>query len=192
MKIDKEAIYLSGQAEDVGTSVTGGATASFQAMIDPSLRFATGGATTAPTYTQLKTVHQTLTLGGGEADTLMIPYADSAVPGTWAAQVSTPTFRTLPNSGSAASTVTDYVDVVVLPTGTLKIMLNRFSLGTDYFMFSKSSFKDCALRPWFRETLAKVSDSTRIALVGEYGLKHANFLKSAVIRKVTGDANGHF
>jgi hypothetical protein len=37
-------------------------------------------------------------------------------------------------------------------------------------------------RTWFRETLAKTGDNTKIMLAGEYGLKHDN-RKGAVLIK---------
>ena len=38
-------------------------------------------------------------------------------------------------------------------------------------------------RNWFRETLAKIGDATRMMIVGEFSLKHMHQKASALVRE---------
>ena len=50
-------------------------------------------------------------------------------------------------------------------------------------LWNPSDWKSVVLkgRGWFRETLAKTGDNTKIMLAGEYGLQHNNFKASTLV-----------
>jgi hypothetical protein len=77
------------------------------------------------------------------------------------------------------------VDVYQSPFGEVKVVLNRFMVNTDHLVFNPSDWKLAVLRAWERVPLAKIGDSERHMIVGEYSLKHANYKASAVVRKST-------
>lgn len=186
LKLDKEAIYLGGQAANLGSSVTGGRTPSIQAQIDPSLRYATGGANVTPTGELVKNVDKDLRAGGAKPTMVIVPHDDAEVPGTWAQSTSIQNVRHVNNTGSGASTINDYYDVFVTPTGRLDVVLSLNVLDTDYIVMNPKNHTDLTLRSWERVTLSKDSDATRIAIRGEFALKHDNYKASAVIRKTAG------
>lgn len=190
-KIDLEYAMLNNQAAVAGGSATARKFASVQQQIDADNRIATGSATTAPTAKIIKDTMQAQRVNGARCTNLMIPVAESDVPGTWLTANAGQYVRQVPNSGEASHGVVDYVDYFVTPTGRLDIELNLWMQNTDYLIFSPKHFALCTLRPWTTETLAKTADSNRVALVGEFSLKHKNYKASAVIRKVTG-TNGKF
>ena len=76
------------------------------------------------------------------------------------------------------------ISLYVSPFGEVKVVLNRFQLATDYLIFETDMWKRQVLRGWSREALAKVGDSTRQMIVGEFSLKHKNYLASHYVRKV--------
>lgn len=79
--------------------------------------------------------------------------------------------------------VVNAVDLYVSPFGEVKIYLNRFLAAGDTLIFDPEMWKQCTLRPWARETLAKDGDNMKMMIVGEYSLKHKNQKASAVIRE---------
>src|SRR3546814_4036136 len=67
--------------------------------------------------------------------------------------------------------------------GTLRVTVNR-EIKTDFaLLYDPSMWKQVNLkgRSWFRETLAKTGDNTKIMLAGEYGLKHENQIGRAQV-----------
>lgn len=79
--------------------------------------------------------------------------------------------------------VVNAVDLYVSPFGEVKVYLNRFLKAGDTLIFDPEMWKQCTLRPWARETLAKDGDNMKMMIVGEYSLKHKNQKASAVIRE---------
>jgi hypothetical protein len=77
------------------------------------------------------------------------------------------------------------VDIYVSPFGTYKVVLNRF-LATAYaLLLDPDMWSQVTLRPWTKEVLAKDGDNTKIMILGEFSLKHKNFLGSAQINALT-------
>lgn len=74
------------------------------------------------------------------------------------------------------------VDIYTTALGTLRVTINREIKPDFAILFDPSMWRQTALkgRTWFRETLAKTGDNTKIMLAGEYGLKHDN-RKGAVL-----------
>ena len=75
------------------------------------------------------------------------------------------------------------MDLYVSPFGEVKVYLNRFLKAGDTLVFDPENWKQCTLRGWTRETLAKDGDNMKMMIVGEFSLKHKNQKASAVIRE---------
>jgi hypothetical protein len=87
-------------------------------------------------------------------------------------------------------TIVNAVDVYMSPFGPLKVVINRFVNGSALatgtgkpwtLILNPSMWVLVTLRPWFREVLAKTGDSIKQMIVGEFSLKHKNFLASALV-----------
>ncbi|MFK5596841.1 DUF5309 family protein [Methylobacterium sp. HMF5984] len=191
IKIDLESIYLSGQTAVAGSSSVARKMNSFQAQVDASLRYATGGATTTPALADIKTAQRDLMGYGARINTVLLPYTDADALAGFTTTPNGKFVRQIPNSGAASEGIVDVVDFTVTQYGRVDYVLSIFALSTDWFLFDPAMWEKKVLRPWTRETLAKTSDSTRMSIVGEYSLAHKNQKASAVIRKVTG-TNGKF
>jgi hypothetical protein len=94
------------------------------------------------------------------------------------------------NDGEGPKVIVNAVDVYVSPFGELKVYINRFlngaplSQGTGNahtWIFNPSFWLLATLRPWFREVLAKTGDSIKQMIVGEFSLKHKNWLASSLV-----------
>lgn len=156
--------------------------ASYQAQVDSSLLFKTGSSSTSMSETNLLTAAQTLYTNGADPSILMIPPGEASAIAAYAA--ATGRLRELDNaSGANARKIINVVDVYVSPFGELKVVLNRFQVNTDYLIFDPDMWKLATLRAWERVPLAKVGDSERQMIVGEYSLKHKNYFASAIVRK---------
>lgn len=86
---------------------------------------------------------------------------------------------------NTARKLVNAVDVYVSPFGDLKVVKNRFQKPTDALVFNPNMWKKLVLRPYFRETLAKVGDSTQVMIVGEFSLKHKNYGATGLITALT-------
>jgi hypothetical protein len=184
LKRDLEAILLSGQAAVVGSAGVARKTAAYQALITASVGLDphTGGAGTAMTEALFLTTLQNLYINGVDPEIVMVPPGEGQVIPSYAAAAGR--YRTIPTEDKTASRkLVNVVDLYVSPYGEVKVVMNRFQLATDYLIFSTEYWKLQTLRPWTREPLAKIGDSERQLIVGEFGLKHKNYLASAYIRK---------
>lgn len=182
VKRDLESIYLSGQTTAAGSDTVARTMNSFQAQVDTSLLVKTGSSTTTMTETVLMTTLEALYVNGVDPEILMIPPAESIAIANYAAAAGR--YRTLSDAQSKASSVlVNVIDLYVSPFGEVKVVLNRFQLATDYLIFDPGMWERPVLRPWSRETLAKVGDSTRMLIVGEFSLRHKNYFASAIVRK---------
>lgn len=90
-------------------------------------------------------------------------------------------FRTITDADSGAGKVVNAVDLYVSPFGQVKIILNRFQKSTWSLVYEPSMWTQITLRPWFRQVLAQTGDSLKQMIVGEFSLKHKNFLASSLI-----------
>lgn len=136
----------------------------------------TGGTQPSPlTEALFMAANQKLYNEGSEATTFMVKPADSVRVAGFAS--ASGRSRDLGNSKQ----IVNAVDILVTPFGTQRVVMNRFIRSTDALLFDPDYWKKLTLRPWFRETLAKTGDSTRIMLCGEYSLKHTNQLATALI-----------
>ena len=108
-------------------------------------------------------------LAGGEFVYLMVTPSDSVSVANLA--YATGRQRDIRNE----TRLVNVIDLLATPFGEMRVLLNRFQLAGEAVMFDPAYWKQVALRPWARETLAKTGDSTKIMIVGEYSLKHRNF-----------------
>jgi hypothetical protein len=183
VKRDLEAILLNNQAAVAGSNAVARLLASYQQMVDAGNFVHTGGAGTTMTETHLLTLLQTLYTNGVDPSILMVTPTDANTVSAYAA--ASGRYRTIPNENAGASKkVVNAVDLYVSPFGEVKVVLNRFLLSTDSLVYTPEYWKLCTLRPWTRESLAKVGDATRLMIVGEFSLKHANQKASGFVRRV--------
>jgi len=168
------AMVGSGQAQILGNDATARQMAGYQAQLDASV---IQTVVSVPlTEAMILTTLQLLYNNGAEPDTLMVKPTDALKIAAF--QLSTGRTKYIDNSDKKLVNV---VDVYMSPYGEQKVVLNRFQRTTDALIFETGMWKRLALRSWFRETLAKVGDSTQVQLVGEYSLKHKNFFASGLI-----------
>ena len=84
--------------------------------------------------------------------------------------------RTRDVTRESATEIMHVVDVYTTALGTLSIETNR-EMKVDFgLLWNPENWKACVLkgRAWFRETLAKTGDNTKVMLAGEYGLQLDN------------------
>ncbi len=190
LKRDLEGTLLSGQAAVAGSNSVARLFAAYQAQIAGSesttiggtLRLKTGGAATTMTEAMLVGTLQLMYTNGVDPDVLMVPPAVSLVVAAYASAAGR--YRTIPTEDpKAARKLVNAVDLYVSPFGEVRVVLNRFQLATDSLIFDPSMWVLATLRPWTRETLAKVGDATKMMIVGEFSLKHKNQSASAYVRQ---------
>ena len=193
VKRDLEAIATSSQASASGNNTTAANFAGYGAMIfngtDPmsyaenyaSNVVKTGGSSTPMSETNLITALQQLFILGVDPSMVLIPPAEALNIASFAS--ATGRTRYIENDVAEGKRIVNAVDVYVSPFGEVKIALDRFSPTTDHLIFDPTYWKLAVLRPWFRQTLAKMGDSTKMQIIGEFGLIHKNFRASAIVRK---------
>ncbi|WP_422023350.1 SU10 major capsid protein [Pyruvatibacter mobilis] len=184
LKRDLEyAMVGTGQVKSSGSAAAARTFAGVQAQIDASVTVTApdGDAGTAGvqesdlTEALVLEANQKLYAEGAEADMLMVKPTDSLKVADFANSAGRT--REIGNERK----VVNVVDLYVSPFGQQKVVLNRWIRETDALLYDPNMWKQCTLRPWFRETLAKTGDSTEIMVVGEFSLKHRNYKGTALI-----------
>jgi len=89
-------------------------------------------------------------------------------------------------TSKAASEIVHVVDVYTTALGTLTIETNREMKADFGLLWNPENWTGVTLkgRGWFRETLAKTGDNTKIMLAGEFGLQHDNFKASTLVKNI--------
>lgn len=178
------------QAAVVGTTSAARKMASAQSMIDNSLTYTMGtggglgfsGSTptaVALTETAIKAVLQQAYTSGAEPDTIMVKPADAGLIASFQSSGRT----VFVDNGQ--KTLTNVVDVYESPWGKVRVVMNRFIATGDALVFEAAMWKQLILRNWFRQTLAITGDATTVQILGEFSLKHKNFLASGRITNLT-------
>lgn len=184
LKRDLEnALVGTAQTKVTGDNSTARKMAGVQAQIHadvtetaPDGDTVTGGTqVSALTESMFKSAMQKLYTAGAEATTFMVKPADAGRVADWA--YASGRQRDIGQDRK----VVNAVDVLVTPWGEVKVVLNRFIKSTNALIYDPDMWRLVALRPWFRETLAKTGDSTQVMLAGEYSLKHKNFKGSGLL-----------
>lgn len=172
----EHSLIGTAQVYAVGNNSTARKFAGVQAQIAASVTetapdgdAGTGGLqVSALTEAMHLSANQKLYNAGSEAGTFMVKPNDSVR----VANFATASGRTRDLGGEKK--IVNAVDILVTPFGTQRVVMNRFIKSTDALLVDGDNWKKLVLRPWFRETLAKTGDSTRIMMVGEFSLKHTN------------------
>lgn len=152
--------------------------AGVQALIDLTTnKVSTGGTTTAMTEAKLMDALELLYVGGATPKAIMVTPADARVISGFAS--SSGRTRDFGND----SVLTNVIDLLKTPFGQTKVVLNTRLATTDTLIYNPSNWKLGVLDGWFKEPLAKVGDSTRYFVAGEFTLEHAAQKASAIIRK---------
>jgi hypothetical protein len=94
-------------------------------------------------------------------------------------------YRTIDNGSSKDNAIINVVNLYVSPFGEQRVVLNRFQLAGDTYLWNPEDWKKAVLRNWTRETLAKTGDAMRQMIVGEFSIQNANFKDALVIREGT-------
>jgi len=193
IKRDLEAIATSSQAAASGSNTVAANFAAYSAQVwtgtDPqayaenaaSNVIKTGSSSTAMSETNFLTALQQLYTLGVDPSMCLIPVGEAQNIASFAS--ASGRTRYIENEGADAKRIVNAVDVYVSPYGEIKIALDRFTPTTDHLIFDPTYWKLAVLRPWTRQTLAKTGDSTKMQILGEFGLIHKNWRASAVVRK---------
>lgn len=129
--------------------------------------------------THLLTALQNCYTNGAEPNTVSVTPTNSVAVAAFAKAAGR--YRTIVDANSSAGKVVNAVDLYVSPFGEVRVILNRFQKSTWTLVYDKSMWVKATLRPWFREVLAKTGDSLKQMIVGEFSLKHKNWLASALV-----------
>lgn len=184
LKRDLERAYVGvSNALVAGDSSTAREMASYDQMIAAGTTEAAPDGDTVTGGTQASALseqsflncNQKLYNEGGEATIFMVKPNDSIRVANFA--TATGRQRDIGNDRR----IVNAVDVLVTPFGTQRVVISRWVLSTTALLFDPMNWKQLVLRPWFRETLAKTGDATKVMLCGEFSLKHVNYKASGII-----------
>ena len=179
LKRDLENAFVgTGQTGNVGTA----SATTARTMIGAQAQIAAAnvahlGLTTALSEASLLTQLQVAFTAGADPTRIMVTPANSIIVAAFAAASGRYRTFTDPKSNNIVNTVNLYVS----PFGEQKVELNRFLQASNTLIFEPEMWSQATLRPWTRETLAKTGDAEKQMLIGEFSLKHKNFLASALI-----------
>jgi len=163
------------QVKVEGDSATARKFAGFQAQVDAAHIVAQAG--TALSEDTLLSTLQLLWNAGAEPNAVMVTGDDAIA----VAEFAKASGRQ--RNVDAETKIVNAIDLYVSPFGKVAIQLNRFLAASDTLVYDPADWKLAVFRNWFRETLAKDGDNTKMMVVGEFSLKHKNYKASAVIRK---------
>lgn len=138
------------------------------------------GGTAALTETMLLSCGQACYNAGADPSVFMIKPADSLIVAGF-----TGASGRARNFNDSQKTLTNVVNLYVSPFGEYKVVLNRFQKTTHAFLLDPSMWQKMTLRNWTRTTLAVDGDNIKQMIVGEFSLKHKNFLGSGMINALT-------
>lgn len=180
LRLDRERAAVGvDQASVLGSNTVARRHASVSRLIDDGNKIANGAAAGPLAETTLRAAIKKNYDEGGNARRFMVAPFVAEQTAEFAGNAS----RTREVTGRAAKEIVHVVDVYTTALGTLTIETNR-EMKTDFgLLWNPADWKDVVLkgRGWFRETLAKTGDNTKIMLAGEYGLQHSNFKASVLV-----------
>lgn len=177
LRLDHERSLVGvDQATVLGSDAVARRTASASQLIHADNKIDAAGAPIDETL--VKTAIRTAFNAGSDgAETLMVKPIDAELISEFAG-----TAQRTRDVSQTPSKIVVKVDIYVTALGMLKVVINREIKNDFALLYDPSMWRLTALkgRTWFRETLAKTGDSTKVMLAGEYGLKHDN-QKGAVL-----------
>jgi hypothetical protein len=185
------ALVGTAQAVAAGSSSTARNMAGYQNQIAAG-NISRMGASTNITETALVNALQAVYVAGADPTVIMVTPANSVILAAFASASGRTRF--IPNTTQADSkTIVNAVNLYVSPFGEQRVEINRFlkavgqttggvaSTAGNTLIYEPDMWSLATLRPWTRENLAKTGDSEKQMIVGEFSLKHKNYLASAVI-----------
>lgn len=173
----EHALVGTKQIAVTGNSATPRQMAGVQALIDSGNIVLTGAVGTAITENKLFDALQTLYTVSSDPSHVMVTPTDARVIASFASAAGRE--RDL----GTGTKLVNYIELIQSPFGQVKVVQNQFLAAGDTLVFSPENWKLLVLRPWFRETLAKTGDSTKMQIIGEFSLRHDNFKASALVRR---------
>jgi hypothetical protein len=187
LRLDRERACVGvDQASVLGSSTVARRHASVSQLIDAGNKIA-NHATGAPLaeMTLRDAIRKNYTEGGNARRFMVAPYVAEQT-----AEFAGNASRTREVTGKSAKEIVHVVDVYTTALGTLSIETNREMKADFGLLWNPADWKNVTLkgRGWFRETLAKTGDNTKIMLAGEYGLQHNNFKASVLVTGITEEA----
>lgn len=177
LRLDLERAYVGvDQAMVPGSETVARRTASFSQLIHDDHKIDAEGNALDEAMTR-EAIRRAFTAGSEGAETFMVKPTDAELVSEFAG-----TAERVRDVNQSANKIVVKVDIYTTALGTLRVTVNReikddFAILYDPSLVKKTYLKG---RSWFRETLAKTGDNTKIMLAGEYGLKHEN-RKGAVL-----------
>ncbi|UGA46802.1 DUF5309 domain-containing protein [Bradyrhizobium quebecense] len=179
LKRDLENAYVgTAQSASAGNAVTAATLAGYQLQIGAA-NITYMGAVTPITEAKLLTNLQAVYTSGADPSIIQVTPANSLVVAAFASAAGR--YRTISGAESKTTTLVNVVNLYVSPFGETKVVINRFLRAGNTLVYEPDMWKKATLRPWSRETLAKTGDSTKMMLLGEFSLKHKNYLGSGIV-----------
>ncbi|WP_066803370.1 SU10 major capsid protein [Sphingomonas asaccharolytica] len=184
LKLDRERACVGvDQASVLGSNTVARRHASVSKLIDAGNIIANDAVGAPLKETTLRTAIKKNYDEGGSARRFMVaPYVAEQT-----AEFAGNATRTRQVTDKAATEIVHVVDVYTTALGTLTVETNR-EMKVDFgLLWNPENWKSVVLkgRGWFRETLAKTGDNTKIMLAGEYGLQHDNFKASVLVTGIS-------
>lgn len=185
LKLDRERAAVGvDQASVAGSNTTARRHASASKLIDASCIIDNSNAGTAAPIkeTTLRAAIKNNYDQGGKARRFMVaPYVAEQT-----AEFDGNASRMRDVTAKDAKEIVHVVDVYTTALGTLSIETNREMKPDFGLLWNPEDWKGVTLkgRGWFRETLAKTGDNTKIMLAGEYSLQHNNLKASTLVKGI--------
>jgi hypothetical protein len=181
LRLDLERAYVGVDQDMVlGSDAVARRTKSVSKLIHTDNHIDAAGAPLDETMVR-SAIRTAFNAGSDGAETFMVKPTDAELVSEFAG-----TADRVRDVGINPSKVVVKVDIYTTALGTLRVTINReikkdFAILYDPSMWRKTALKG---RTWFRETLAKTGDNTKVMLAGEYGLKHDNQRGAVLIKNL--------
>jgi len=184
LKLDRERACVGvDQASVLGSNTVARRHASVSKLIDAGNVIANDAVGAPLKETTLRAAIKKAYDEGASARRFMVaPYAAEQT-----AEFAGNATRTRQVTDKSATEIVHVVDVYTTALGTLTVETNREMKADFGLLWNPENWKSVVLkgRGWFRETLAKTGDNTKIMLAGEYGLQHDNFKASVLVTGIS-------
>jgi len=159
------------------TMITGAGTSTFASQSGNVFFMNTG---VNLTETALVNAIQAAFVAGGDPTRILVTPSNSIVIASFAS--ASGRYRTIQDSTVGnKTTLVNAVNLYVSPFGEQVVEVDRFLRAKNTLIYDPDMWAMTTLRPWTRENLAKVGDSERMLIIGEFGLKHKNFSASSIV-----------
>jgi hypothetical protein len=179
LKRDLENAFVgTAQTAAAGTASTARNMAGFQQQVN-SANITYMGASTNISEASLVTVLQNVFIAGADPSIIQVTPSNSVLLAAFAS--ASGRYRIVTEGAARESALVNVVNLYVSPFGEQKVQVNRFLKAKSTLVYDPDMWVKATLRPWTRETLAKTGDSMKMMIVGEFSLKHKNYLASGIL-----------